>query len=278
MPVHQVHVAALPRWLDVDRLLGPADPGGWTLVERGDFIEARAELERAAAADLAARLRGLGIEGERLELDIEPPLSRAVVRRARTEDARRRRETTPGFTDKRARVDAVGRMSLTPERLAARIGRWAEGRPVVDAGCGVGGNAIGFARAGSRVIAIEADADRLALARHNARVYGVADRIAFVHGDAREHATPDPEAILFVDPPWGADWDRGGCAPGDLPLLPELLARAPDFAALWVKLPPSCATAPLLAGHRGAARAMFGEAAGDRRRIKFVLVRLVAKR
>ena len=159
------------------------------------------------------------------------------------------------------------------ERLALRIGRLAQGRPVVDAGCGAGGNAIGFARAGSQVVAIEADAERLALARHNARLYGVAKRITFVHGDACERLEPNAEAILFVDPPWGADWARSGCQPEDMPLLMHLVERAPGFAALWAKLPPSCATAPLLAGQAGDAQAVFGEAEGDRRRIKFVLVR-----
>ena len=54
---------------------------------------------------------------------------------------------------------------------------------VVDAFAGVGGNAIQFAFTCERVIAIDLDADRLALARHNAQVYGVTDRIEFVHGD-----------------------------------------------------------------------------------------------
>jgi len=44
------------------------------------------------------------------------------------------------------------------------------------------GNAIQFARTCSHVIAIDIDASRLRLARHNAAVYGVADRIEFIHG------------------------------------------------------------------------------------------------
>ena len=47
---------------------------------------------------------------------------------------------------------------------------------MIDAGCGAGGNAIGFARGGARVTAIEQDVQRLAMARHNAEVYGVADQ------------------------------------------------------------------------------------------------------
>ena len=48
---------------------------------------------------------------------------------------------------------------------------------------GVGGNTIQFALAGCFVFAIDLDASRLNLARHNAGVYGVQDRIEFIHGD-----------------------------------------------------------------------------------------------
>ena len=47
----------------------------------------------------------------------------------------------------------------------------------------MGGNAIQFAFTCERVIAVDIDAERLAIARHNARVYGVEDRISFVHAD-----------------------------------------------------------------------------------------------
>jgi hypothetical protein len=277
--VHQLRIGPLPAWLDTRRLLGPSsdgEGGGWILEVLPDgAVEARGRLESAQAADLAARLRGLGFEGRALSCEIDPPLRRAAVRRARTEDARRRRDTTPGFVRRGTRVDAIGRISLTPEVLAMRVAAWAEGRPVVDAGCGVGGNAIAFARAGSRVCAIEADAERLALARHNAGVYGVAEAIEFVHGDARELvvARRDPEAILFVDPPWGADWSRRGCGLAQLPLLADLLPHAGGYAQLWAKLPPSFATAELLGDRPGQVDALFGEAEGDRRRVKFVLVR-----
>ncbi|KIG13316.1 hypothetical protein DB30_00364 [Enhygromyxa salina] len=166
-------------------------------------------------------------------------------------------------------------MSLTPEPLAMEIAALAQGRPIVDAGCGAGGNAIAFARAGCHVQAIEQDAARLELARHNAGVYGVADQIEFVHADALTFvaARADPAAILFVDPPWGANWDRSGCDLAALPLLAGILPLARNFAALWAKVPPSFATAQLLEGASGDARAMFGAAEGDERRVKFVLVR-----
>jgi predicted RNA methylase len=282
--VHQVRVGPLPDWLDLARLLGPtAEPDGAWQLSRGDHgLLAHGTLSSADAADLASRLRGLGFDGDLLACHVTPPLGRSLIRRARTHDARRRRETTPGFTRPGTRDDEIGRMSLTPEPLAMRMAAWAQGRAVVDAGCGIGGNAIAFARAGCRVLAIEADAERLELARHNAGVYGVAKQIEFVHGDALALLPEprDPEAILFVDPPWGADWPRGRCGLADLPLLAALLAHphAADYVQLWAKVPPSFATAQLLDdSSSGRVDAFFGEAPGDRRRVKFVLVRRLAR-
>lgn len=77
---------------------------------------------------------------------------------------------------------------------------------VLDAFCGIGGNAIGFARLGRRVIACDLDLGRLGLAAHNARLYRVAERIRLVHRDCAE-VLADPgrwPAIdgIFMDPPW----------------------------------------------------------------------------
>lgn len=87
--------------------------------------------------------------------------------------------------------------------------------------CGVGGNAIAFALSGrwKRVYAIEKDATTLACAKHNAEIYGVADRITWFHGDCfevlgldeskKENAVEALKAIatqygvIFASPPWG---------------------------------------------------------------------------
>jgi hypothetical protein len=149
---HAVTVSPLPAWLDRARLLGA---GPWT----HDGPTASASLDTRAAADLAARLRGLGLDGVPIELTVTPPLHRNVVRDARTEDARRRRDTTPGFTKSGTQTDDEGRWSLTPESLALRTGQDAAKRlgpsgRVLDAGCGIGGNSLGFARAGLTVLAV----------------------------------------------------------------------------------------------------------------------------
>ena len=107
---HRVRVGPLPDWIDAERLLG----GEWAL-EAG---YATAERDTAEAADVSARLRGLGLGGHALVVDVVPALKRPAVRDARTEDARRRRDTTPGFLRKGTHLDPEGKMSLTAEALA----------------------------------------------------------------------------------------------------------------------------------------------------------------
>ncbi|MBN2801333.1 MAG: methyltransferase domain-containing protein [Deltaproteobacteria bacterium] len=260
MGVHCVTVRPLPRWAPAERLLGP----GFTELGEGAW---EARLPAAAAADVATRLRGLGLAGEALSVEVRPRLPRPLVREARAEDARRRRDTTPGFTRPGARLDAEGRWSLTPEVLALAMGRLAAGRQVVDAGCGAGGNAIGFARAGSPVTAVELDPARLELARHNARLYGVADRIHFLLGDAQQLDLSGD--ILFLDPPWGVDYDRALTPLSALPLFAAL--RGLPFRALWLKAPPSLDTRALPSAEISP---IFGRAPGDLRRIKFLLLRI----
>lgn len=278
--LHALRVEPLPDWLDARRLLGPTserDPEGlgWRLMPgaiAGTRV-AEAELDGERASDLAARLRALLVEGRPVVCAIEPPLSRQQVRAGRLADARRRRATSVGFARPGVRLDDEGRWSLTPEPLALALGRRAKGRRVVDAGCGVGGNAIGFARAGCEVIAIERSRERLAMARHNAALYGVGDRIRFVEGDALAEAAPwlGPDVIAFVDPPWGREASERALVLDELPLLAGMLALAERRgAALWAKLPAGFATASLAPSH---VEAVFGVAEGDARRIKFVLVR-----
>ena len=70
----------------------------------------------------------------------------------------------------------------------------------MDAFAGVGGNAIQFALTCDRVIAVELSAQRLAIAKHNAEVYGVADKIHFICGDFLALAPTLQVRILIVLP------------------------------------------------------------------------------
>ncbi|KAJ2779405.1 Trimethylguanosine synthase [Coemansia javaensis] len=125
--------------------------------------------------------------------------------------------------DEGIEMDEEGWYSVTPESIAehtamrvaqlygagagAGAGDGAEpgyGRLcVVEAFCGVGGNAIKFASWCEHVVAIDVDARRLAMARHNAQIYGVADRIEFVLGDFYALAPMLRADVVFMSPPWG---------------------------------------------------------------------------
>ncbi|KAI9433480.1 S-adenosyl-L-methionine-dependent methyltransferase [Lactarius indigo] len=109
-------------------------------------------------------------------------------------------------------LDEEGWYSVTPEAIATQIAERCRCDVVLDAFCGVGGNAIAFARTCERVIALDTSPTRLALARHNAALHGVATRIEFVLADFRSFAARlrNPSAsparkidVVFLSPPWG---------------------------------------------------------------------------
>lgn len=259
MPV-RVTVHPIPAWLDGERLLGN---GPWTI----EGQRWSGSLERPAAADLIARLRGLGFGGQPLEVEVQPRPKPALIRAAKTRDARARRDTTPGFSHPRARTDAEGRWSLTPEALAMKLAESWRGAAVIDATCGAGGNAIAFARAGCTVTAIDLHRGRLDLARHNARTYRVDSQIRFLQGDALQLLATMKADLVFVDPPWRTDWNRTLTGLEDLPLLGPLLDVIPEGTPWIAKVPPSFDPATL---PQATPVAWFGIADGDRHRVKFL--------
>lgn len=81
-------------------------------------------------------------------------------------------------------LDQQSWYSITPESVAFRIAkRCATDHTIIDLFAGAGGNAIQFAMTCAKVIAVEIDPVKLNLARWNAKVYRVEDRIQFVNGD-----------------------------------------------------------------------------------------------
>lgn len=96
----------------------------------------------------------------------------------------------------------------------AQFERW-RGKRVLEVGCGIGTDTINFARAGAEVVAVDLSEESLAIARTRAEVYGFADQIEFLHGNAEElgsvvgdrqfdliysfgviHHTPNPAAAV----------------------------------------------------------------------------------
>ena len=95
---HRVVVKHVPAWVPHERLLGD---GAWQPEDDGGLA---CDLTTRSACDLAARLRGVGLGGRKLDVVATPKLPRAAVRGARLEDARRRRTTSPGFARRGARL------------------------------------------------------------------------------------------------------------------------------------------------------------------------------
>lgn len=102
--------------------------------------------------------------------------------------------------------------SATHESIAKAIARRLKG-VILDGLCGCGGNTIQFALrpTTTKVIAVEIDKKRLEMTRNNARVYGVEDKIEFVHGDIFEKlkefkAEGRQIDAIFLAPPWGGQF------------------------------------------------------------------------
>lgn len=105
--------------------------------------------------------------------------------------------------ERKMEFDPEGLYSLTVQDLALNIARLLPGDTVLDAFCGVGGNAIAFAREGKKVISIDSNLERLEMARRNAEKFGVASQIEFVHGDSLNYLSKNKCDAIFLDPPWG---------------------------------------------------------------------------
>lgn len=105
--------------------------------------------------------------------------------------------------DEGIKLDEEGWYSVTPEKIAEHIAEKCRCDVIVDGFCGAGGNSIQFAFTCERVIAIDMDPKKIALARNNAKVYGVEDRIEFIVGDFFEVMPHLKADVVFLSPPWG---------------------------------------------------------------------------
>lgn len=107
-------------------------------------------------------------------------------------------------------AEDAGRMFFTPNGLeqstrstvaAHRAARFAAlgVRSVADLCCGIGGDAVAFARAGIRVLAVDRDPLTVAVARANAEALGLAELVEVREADVTEVDVSGYEAV-FVDP------------------------------------------------------------------------------
>lgn len=90
----------------------------------------------------------------------------------------------------------------TPEVVARYRARRLKTDILADISCGIGGQAVFFARECRHVYGIDLDGDKLECARKNAGLYGI-DNITFIEGDAlspRVIAQVADAGIIFSDP------------------------------------------------------------------------------
>jgi len=137
----------------------------------------------------------------------------------------------------------TGYQQATSEAVARhRATRFAGHRRVVDLCAGVGGDTIGIActlGGGCQVEAVDIDADVLACARHNLKVYGVADRATPHKGDALTWPLHARDAA-FADPSRRSGAKRVAKGSAYRPPLARVLSRARELPgrSLAVKIAP----------------------------------------
>lgn len=105
--------------------------------------------------------------------------------------------------DSGIKLDRESWFSVTPEKIAAYTATLCKCDVIVDAFCGAGGNTIQFAKTCRKVIAIDIDPAKIEMAKHNAGVYGVADKIEFIIGSYIDVADRLIADAVFLSPPWG---------------------------------------------------------------------------
>lgn len=165
-----------------------ADEIVWLLTLEGARAaeQARTDLEAGVAAHTIA---------ERLRAAYGAPHSRAALALVAG-----RISAAAKFTDAaRLILDREAAEQATAEVVARWTARrFAGARRVADLGCGAGGDALALAEA-APVLAIDRDPARVAMARANAAVRGLRERIEVREGDALDPLPPGVDAV-WLDP------------------------------------------------------------------------------
>ena len=100
-------------------------------------------------------------------------------------------------------TDLEGIYSTGPEEASKKVAKKTNAKTVVDGFCGIGGSTIGYAYYADKVYAIDNNAERLEMAKHNVSIYGFTDKVEFIHGDFLVEAPKLNAEAVFIDPPWG---------------------------------------------------------------------------
>lgn len=111
--------------------------------------------------------------------------------------------------DEGIRLNDTAWFSVTPEKIAEHVAARMCPRSVrksnlvVAAFCGVGGDAIQLGLRSQSVIAIDNDLETIEMAKRNAAVYGVEQKIDFILADMNTFVPRFAPDAAFFSPPWG---------------------------------------------------------------------------
>src|SRR6478752_869902 len=178
--------------MDLAELTALLTPDGLRLLDSLPAVESAEDVTRAVS-----RLRAAGHS---------PDLVSAVVTQARL---RVRARAKFGEFAGRMLFTAAGLEQSTRLSIAARhAGRFRDAgmTSVADLGCGIGGDALGFAGLGLRVVAVDADEVTAAIAAYNLAPF--ADAVTVRHATAEQAAT-------WADGDAGRDAGGASGTPGD---------------------------------------------------------------
>ncbi|KAF0771905.1 Uncharacterized protein FWK35_00003162 [Aphis craccivora] len=103
--------------------------------------------------------------------------------------------------DSGIQLDLESFYSVCPEPLSYHIAKRCKNNVVLDPFCGAGGSIIQLAMICKK--AVDIDPNKIKMARHNAEIYGVADKIEFLVGDIFSIYPTLKADVVFMSPPWG---------------------------------------------------------------------------
>jgi len=190
-------------------------------------------LEKAARllVDERARLRALSALRQEYQPDVAAAAVETILLRRRARKKFSRADQM--FFTKESLEQASG------ETVSSYRARRYDGfEKVADMACGIGGDLIHLARLVS-VVAVDSDPLRLEMARENAKVYGVAERIEFRLADIEQMELPDVRAVWF-DPSRRVEGRRRVSLSEYSPPVTKMLDRwLPRVGAVGVKVSPA---------------------------------------